>query len=519
MNLTGALARIAGRSGDVHGAAGAGLDLSAVLAEARRRRRRFATLTTVAAAAAAALIAAGGVVIGSIDATPVPPATTEPSPSPTSSGWGEATTVAAVPACGDPEPQLERPANPSLRISSSPVSGDLRGGSPADQLVEVALSATGLPTGYVLAGQVPVTYALVSGGRVVSAASATWQDAQQPISHDTTALFQPCPGADAAEGPGGVPILTPGAYLLYAVAQLSPQTIAGTTVGGAGALLVASEPSGLRIAGPLTRADPAPALPSCGADASGLAATSADALSLYTTIVPAGGYPTFDGTDPTPAPDQDSFAVAATMSTPFMRVGQDRLSWVAVQGGTVVAQGGTTLPVQGDLAGSLTSGLVPFDLTEPLSGLTDCRTGGALQGAYELWVRADLGLDTAPMLDATDPTVSLIADPVWATTDPQPIPATVPMVGKGATVPDGDAVLMTQQTGPKTWAASATVAGPDSKARARVLDALLAAGFAEVDQGPGSVLSFQGHGLDITVMVGGAAPGGVVPAEWAITAR
>ena len=290
-------------------------------------------------------------------------------------------------------------------------------------------------------------------------------------------------------------------------------------VGGPGTLLVAAAPSGLRIAGPLTQADPAPALPSCGADASGLAATPADALSLYATIVPAGGYPTFDGTEPTPAPDQDSFTAAATVSAPFMRVGQDRLSWVAVQGGTVVAQGGTTLPVQEGLAGSLTSGLLQLDLLEPLSGLTDCRTGGALHGAYELWVRADLGLDTAPMLDATDPSVSLIADPVWATTDPQPIPASVPMVGEGATVQDGDSVLLTRQTGPKTWTASETLAGPGSQAQTRVRDALVAAGFTEVDQGPGSVLNVQGHGLDITVMVGGSAPGGLVAAEWTITAR
>ncbi|MCB2177520.1 MAG: hypothetical protein KQH57_17055 [Actinomycetales bacterium] len=519
MNLTDALARIAGRSADVHGA-GTGLDLGAVLAEARRRRRRFTAVTTVAAAAVVALLAAGGVALGSIDATPVPPATTESTSSPTSAGWGAATTVAAVPACGDPTPQLDRATNPQLWFSSSVLGSGLASGNPADQLVQVDLMTTGLPDGYAMAGRVPVTYALVLDDRVVSVAEAQWTGEVASLHDVTTALFRPCPGVDTAPGPGGTSLLKPGAYQLFAVAQLSPQKWGSTTLGGPGTLLVAASPAGVRLGGPLEQPAAAPALPTCGADASGLSATPQGPLELYTTIVPAGGDLSFDlHPDPATAPAEDSFTASAFVSTTVARVGQDRVTWVAVQGGAVVAQGDATFPVTPGLAGNAgPNAQLPF--MEPLSGLTDCRTGGPLSGAYELWVRADLGLDTAPMLEATDPSVSLIAAPVWATTDPQPIPAAVPIVGDGATLPQGVAVVQTRQTDPHEWTAVTTFGDSASKAQDQVRQALAAAGITESNSGPGSsLLGFDGHGFSVTVSVGDLTGGGVVTGLWDIRAE
>lgn len=515
MNLTETLARIAGRSAEAQAAADAGIDLTAVLAEARRRRRRFAALTTVAAAAAVALVAAGGIALGSIDTEPVPPATTEPTSSPT--GWGAATTVAAVPACGDPTPQLDRATNPQLWFSSSVLGSGLASGNPADQLVQVDLMTTGLPDGYAMAGRVPVTYALVLDDRVVSVAEAQWTGQTASLHDVTTALFRPCPGVDTVPGPGGTSLLPPGAYQLYAVAQLSPQKWGSTTLGGPGTLLVAAAPSGLRLGGPLEQPGPAPALPTCGADASGLSATPQGPMELYTTIVPAGGDLSFDlHPDPATAPAEDSFTASTFVSTTVARVGQDRVTWVAVQGGAVVAQGGATFPVTPGLAGNAGPNVqLPF--LEPLSGLTDCRTGGPLSGAYELWVRADLGLDSAPMLDATDPTVSLIAAPVWATTDPQPIPATVPIVGDGATLPQGVAVVQTRQTGPHEWTAVTTFGDSASKAQGQVRGALVAAGFTEPNPEPGSsLLGFEGYGFSVTISVGDLTGGGVTTGLWDI---
>ncbi len=323
----------------------------------------------------------------------------------------------------------------------------------------------------------------------------------------------------SAHGPGGAPS-TALTLLLAETGRRRRRFVATTVVAGAAAV-------GLVVTGGaavLHRADPPPVGPvatsptatptgdpssdaagswvGCGADASGLDTASVDGLTLLDSL----------GAD---GPDGSLllYAVVAKGSGPATpRGGTDTLHWVAVQDGRVVVDAGTRLPVPTHTLDP--GGYDDLGLDLRLADLTDCRTGDPLTGAYDLWVRADLGTGEGG--------VTLVAEPLWATDDPAPVPAAIPLVGEGRQLGAEDRVVLERQTGPAQWQVVVSVGGAVRDAYPTIHDAMLAAGFAAVGektdpQRPAwTSARFIGAGYTVTVEVSNET-GGDTFADWTVT--
>ncbi len=421
MNLADALSRISALVADgaeSRRTAGDGLPVTALLAEARRRRRRFAAVTTVATAAAVALVAAGGASAMShlgrgplppVATTPAPTPTTppaptgSPSPSPSALPWPTAPTVAAVPTCGEPVPDVDAPPDPGLRLGvTAPTDGVI----PGDARIELRPTFVGAAatTTYADVAPTDIWYVLTQGGVVVSATTG-WSDPPDTVSGLLTdlalpadhVLFQAC-------DVGPVPtvdelVLGPGDYELRTYATLRPATVGGVTY-GQGSLLLAADPVPLRLGARVTVPDLAPDLPACGASAAGLVASPA--VPLATAVSVTG--------------DASAASITASVTNAvvdwFDRLGWGReISWVAVRGGVVVATGATQLPDEATTADLwLGPGAsVQLVATGPM---TDCRSGTPLTAPVEVWAQVRMLVDLAPMYDSTDPWISLTSGPV-----------------------------------------------------------------------------------------------------------
>ncbi len=249
----------------------------------------------------------------------------------------------------------------------------------------------------------------------------------------------------------------------------------------------------------------------CGADTSGLAPVTVDGLVLTGSIVPYGP----DG-EPRLGATLDNGGAGAVL-----RAGSDRLRWVAVQDGRVVADAGATLTVDPH---TLDAGSADYlSLDESLS-LSECRTGDPVTGPYDVWLRADLGAtgDGAAGNGAADPSaLTLVSEPLWTTDDPAPVPPPIPLVGAGRQPGSGDRVVLERQTGPASWDVVVSVGGAVPDAYPSIRDALLAAGFTAVSEKTDRQRSawssgrFTGHGYTVSVDVSNET-GGDTFAEWTV---
>ncbi|MCB2177522.1 MAG: hypothetical protein KQH57_17065 [Actinomycetales bacterium] len=240
----------------------------------------------------------------------------------------------------------------------------------------------------------------------------------------------------------------------------------------------------------------------CGADASGLDTISVDGLTLLGSLSP-------DGSDG----GLRLYAVVAKGAGPATpRGGTDTVHWVAVQDGRAVADAGTTMPAATHTLDP--GGYDDLGLDVGLTDLTDCRTGDPLTGAYDLWLRADLGTGAG--------STTLVAEPLWATDDPAPVPAAIPLVGDGRQLGLEDRVVLERQTGPAQWQVVVSVGGAVRDAYPTIHDALLAAGFTAVGektdpQRPSwTSARFLGAGYTVTVDVSNET-GGDTFADWTVT--
>lgn len=361
-------------------------------------------------------------------------------------------------------------------------------------------------------------------------------DAFERIAAGAGAHAQIGPRAGAAEHPGGSASSDALALLVAETGRRRRRFVATTLVAGAAAVgLVAAGGAAvlhrteLPPVGPIaTSPTPSPA-PSatptadpsndagswlgCGADTTGLQPVTVDGLTATASLSTYG------------AEDGELWlgaTVANDGTTAVPRGGTDELHWVVVQDGRVVADGGATVPATAHTLEP--GGYDGLDPESSLSALTDCRTGAPVTGPYDLWLRADLattaGSGTAGAAGAGS--ITLVADPLWATDDPAPVPAAIPVVGDGGQLGPDDRVVVERQTGPAQWDVVVSVGGAVRDAYPAIRSALLAAGFTAQDeqtdpQRPAWTFGrFAGHGYTVDVDVSNET-GGDTFAQWTVT--
>lgn len=337
------------------------------------------------------------------------------------------------------------------------------------------------------------------------------------------------PHAGGAERPGGGSPSDALALLVAETGRRRRRFVATTLVAGAAAvgLVVAGGAAVLHRTelppvGPVVTSPNPPATPTadpsndagswlgCGADTAGLQPVTVDGLTATASLSTYGA-------------EDGELWLGATVTndgtTGVPRGGTDELHWVAVQDGRVVADGGATVPAT---AHTLEPG--GYDGLDPeagLSALTDCRTGAPVTGPYDLWLRADLAT-TADSGTAGAGTITLVAEPLWATDDPAPVPAAIPIVGDGGHLGPDDRVMVERQTGPAQWDVVVSVGGAVRDAYPTIRSALLAAGFTAQDEQtdrrrPAWTFGrFAGPGYTVDVDVSNET-GGDTFAQWTVT--
>lgn len=532
MNLADAFDQIA-----VGAAARGGLEdseLDAVLAGTRRGRRRVTGMVAgLAGLAAAGVVALSLLDLGGAPQPPVAPTQTiGPSPAPSSSpapsgAWPSAVTAASVPACGDPAPAFDSPADPQLVLTVDGIDGLL----PADQAVVPTASLASAVGFYGKAGG-PITVVAVArdgqwAGKVVAVQDAAM--ARSPIgsSEATWSLVSPGPVVLSSCIPGLRPrsgedaivrqeLLPNGSYDLYEFVPLAAVTVDGVAYGGPGTLLLAAGPQTLEIGDPMPAPTAEPDLPGCGQSTQGLSPSGLGPVSAQT-IVQRGTMPYF------------SDALVNDGPAAFSGVRFTRQDWAIAQDGVVVDAGsvgvsGPAFPMSLPAG----SGAYADDLTS-LERLVDCRTGARLDESVpiEIWTRSVVEIDLTPGLgDDADAEVAFLAPPAWFTYQPAPVPAEVPVVGDGAAAFAGVDSQTVEQVGPRAWSVGQTWA--DAATWDRIKAAMTAAGYALTEEQTEQARdydginratgTFAGHGWTVVVDAANDTGGGWV-ASWQVRER